>query len=77
MLIATRSEMPARTMFRTAVRRRSWKSKSAGVKALLMALIDAKRPGDFVFTREGKAVRDFRGAWEAATTAAGVPEFFP
>jgi integrase len=47
---------------------------SAGVKALLMALIAGKRPGDFVFTREGEAVRDFKGAWEAATTAAGVPE---
>jgi integrase len=47
---------------------------SAGVKALLMALIAGKPPGDFVFTREGKVVRDFRGAWEAATTAAGVPD---
>ena len=47
---------------------------SAGVKGLLMSLIAGKRPGDFVFTREREAVRDFRGAWGEATTAAGVPE---
>ena len=47
---------------------------SAGVKVLLTALIAGKPPGDFVFTREGKIVRDFRGAWGAATTAAGVPD---
>jgi integrase len=45
---------------------------SAGVKVLLMALIAGKQSGDFVFTREGKVVRDFRGAWGTATTAAGV-----
>jgi integrase len=45
---------------------------SGGVKALLAALIAGKKPGDFVFTREGEAVRDFRGAWEAVTTDAGV-----
>jgi integrase len=45
---------------------------SAGVKALLTALISGKKPGDFVFTRQEEAVRDFRGAWEAVTTEAGV-----
>jgi integrase len=47
---------------------------SAGVKVLLTALIAGKQPGDFVFTREGEVVRDFRMAWETVTTAAGVPD---
>jgi integrase len=47
---------------------------SAGVKVLLAALIAGKQSDDFVFTRDGEVVRDFRGAWEAVTTAAGAPD---
>ena len=47
---------------------------SAGVKVLLAALIAGKKSDDFVFTREGEVVRDFRGAWEVVTTAASVPD---
>lgn len=47
---------------------------SASVKVLLAALIAGKKSDDFVFTRDGEVVRDFRGAWEAVTTAAGTPD---
>ena len=32
-----------------------------------------KQPDDFLFTRNGEPVRDFRGAWDALVKAAGVP----
>lgn len=47
---------------------------STAVKVLLAALIAGKQSNDFVFTRDGEVVRDFRGAWETVTTTAGVPD---
>jgi integrase len=44
------------------------------VRALLSQCIHNKTPEAFVFTREdGRPVRDFRGSWMNACTAAGVP----
>ena len=41
---------------------------------LLKACCEGKGENDYVFTREnGSEVKDFRGAWESATKAAGVP----
>jgi integrase len=41
---------------------------------LLKACCAGKGENDYVFTREnGMPVKDFRGAWESATEAAGVP----
>jgi integrase len=39
---------------------------------LLTECIQGKAPDDYVFTRAGKPVRDFRKAWEKLTTAAGL-----
>jgi hypothetical protein len=41
---------------------------------LLKACCASKGENDYVFTREnGVRVKDFRGAWESVTKAAGVP----
>jgi integrase len=45
------------------------------VHALLKLCVEAKGPDDYVLTRlNGKRVKDFRGTWEKARTAAGVPK---
>jgi hypothetical protein len=44
------------------------------VYTLFSGCISGKAAGDYVFTRRSqKRVRDFRGTWETACTAAGVP----
>lgn len=47
---------------------------STSVKLLLTALIADKSATDYVFTRDEGRVKDFRGAWETVTTAAGTPD---
>jgi site-specific recombinase XerD len=42
-------------------------------RQLLSACVTGKGPEDCVFTRNGKAVSDFRGTWDKVTTAAGCP----
>jgi len=50
-------------------------SMTVPVKALLSQCVHGKGPDECVFTREGgKPVRDFRGAWTNACTAANVPD---
>lgn len=39
---------------------------------LLTECVRDKAPSDFVFTRDGKPVKDIRNAWAKATTAAGL-----
>jgi integrase len=42
-------------------------------KVLVTELRKGKQPEDFLFTRNGKPVRDFRGTWDALVRAAGLP----
>ncbi len=42
-------------------------------RELLSACVAGKNPEEPVFTRDGKAVLDFRGTWEKITRAAGCP----
>ena len=42
---------------------------------LLKQCVTGKSADDYVFTREGKAVLDFRGAWWALWVKAGVGEY--
>ena len=42
-------------------------------RLLVTELRKGKKPEDFLFTRDGEPVLDFRGAWDALTKAAGVP----
>ena len=42
-------------------------------RLLLTELRKGKQPEDFLFTRNGEPVRDFRGTWDALTKAAGLP----
>jgi len=42
-------------------------------RQLVTELRRGKQPDDFLFTRNGEPVRDFRGAWDALVKAAGVP----
>lgn len=42
------------------------------IHELLSLCVRGKKPADFVFTREGKRVIDFRGTWDALTGAAGL-----
>jgi integrase len=45
------------------------------VHNLLELCVEGKSRGDYVFTRpNGKRVKDFRGTWDIARTAAGVPK---
>jgi integrase len=45
------------------------------VNEALVACAKNKAPDDYLFTwPDGKRIKDFRGAWEKACTAAGVPE---
>jgi integrase len=43
------------------------------VNELLTACCDGKGPDDFVFTRNGKPIVEYRKAWERARDAAGCP----
>ena len=46
------------------------------VHDLLELCVEGKSRGDYVFTRpNGKQVKDFRGTWDIARTAAGIPKF--
>jgi hypothetical protein len=42
---------------------------------LLKQCVTGKSADDYVFTKEGKAVLDFRGAWWALCVKAGVGEY--
>ena len=39
----------------------------------MSACVAGKNAEESVFTRNGKAVSDFRGTWDAVTRAAGCP----
>lgn len=43
------------------------------IHELLKLCVKGKKPDGFVFTRNGRRVIEFRGTWEAATAAAGLP----
>lgn len=46
----------------------------AGVNDALAVCAKGKQPDDYLFTwPSGRRIKDFRGAWDKATTAAGVP----
>jgi integrase len=47
---------------------------TAVIRELLISCCAGKSQDDFVFTRDGQPVVDFRDAWERATTAAGLPD---
>lgn len=48
---------------------------TAEIRQLLVPCLAKKQPRDFLFTRsDGMHVRDFRGAWDALVSAAGVPD---
>jgi len=46
---------------------------TANVRALLTQCIINKLPEDFVFTRDGRPIGDFRKRWRKLCTAAGLP----
>ena len=46
---------------------------TARIYELLSMCVDGKSLGDYVFTRDGKQVKDFRRAWNGVTAAAAVP----
>ncbi len=48
---------------------------TAKVAELLRAAIEGKKPDDYVLTRNGKPVRDFRGAWWKLCVAAELGSF--
>jgi integrase len=43
------------------------------IRDLLAECVRKKTAEDFVFTRDGKPVIDFRGSWEVLTASAGLP----
>lgn len=47
--------------------------ESGRLLALLRQCVEGKNPGDHVFTRDHKPVRDFRKRWTNLCTAAGAP----
>jgi integrase len=47
---------------------------SPTASTLLQECIRGKQPDDYVFTRAGKPVRDFRAAWTKLTETSGVPD---
>ena len=47
------------------------------LRPLLSACITGKNPNDFVLTRDGKPIGDFRKSWARAFVAAGVPLLTP
>lgn len=50
---------------------------SSIVHSLLTACVMGKGPEDYVITwGDGRQVKDFRGSWETATAAAGVPNLY-
>jgi integrase len=52
-------------------------SMTAKVEELLRIAVAGKRADDFVLTRaDGKAVKDFRGAWQNLCVRAGLGSFF-
>lgn len=44
------------------------------VLILLQACVSGKNPDDFVFTRDGRPISNFRDRWEKLTTASGCPD---
>jgi hypothetical protein len=42
-------------------------------RVLVTELRKGEQPEDFLLTRNGEPVRDFRGAWNALVKAAGLP----
>jgi integrase len=46
------------------------------VYELLRQCCEGKQPDDYVFTRNGRPVKDFRRTWKMVTTAAGVPGLY-
>lgn len=46
---------------------------TSAIHKFLKECIRGKTAGDYVFTRSGKRVIDFRGTWRALTEAAGLP----
>jgi len=43
------------------------------IRAMLIACASGKQPNDYLFTRDGRPVKDFRKAWKKLCTDAGVP----
>jgi integrase len=41
---------------------------------LIQQCATGKNPDEYMFTRDGKQIKDFRGEWEEATKEAGVPD---
>jgi integrase len=46
---------------------------TATVRTLLAECVRGKQPDDFLFTRNGRPVRDFRDSWSVLCDAAGAP----
>lgn len=46
----------------------------ATLALLIQQSATGKQPDEFLFTRDGQAIKDFRGAWSEVTREAGVPD---